>query len=277
MIFVDTHAHLYVHQFDEDREEMIQRAKEHKIQKVFLPAIDSETHERQLKLEASKPDYCISMMGLHPCSVKADFEKELKIVEDYFAQRNFAAVGEIGIDLYWDTTFFEEQKEAFRRQINLAKAKNLPIVIHSRNSTKEVIQVLREEKDEKLRGIFHCFGGSVEEAQAIIELDFFLGIGGVVTFKKSGLDKTLEEVSLEHIVLETDAPYLSPTPFRGKRNESARIHQIADKVASIKNVSLVEVADSTTQNAISIFGASFFEDSAFAKYIKPNNNITVVE
>jgi len=265
MTFVDTHAHLYVHQFDEDREEMIQRAKENKIQKVFLPAIDSETHERQLKLEANQPDYCISMMGLHPCSVKADFEKELKIVETYFAQRDFAAVGEIGIDLYWDTTFIEEQKEAFRRQINLAKAKNLPIVIHSRNSTKEVIQLLREEKDEKLRGIFHCFGGSVEEAQAIIELDFFLGIGGVVTFKKSGLDKTLAEVSLEHIVLETDSPYLSPTPFRGKRNESARIHQIADRVASIKNVSLVEVAESTTQNAIAIFGKQYFEDLAFAK------------
>ena len=262
MILIDTHAHLYVHQFDGDRADMLERAKEQGIRKVFLPAIDSETHQRQLDLEASDPNFCISMMGLHPCSVKANYKEELAIVEQYFAERDFAAVGEIGIDLYWDTTFFEEQKEAFRRQINLAKAKSLPIVIHSRNSTTEVIQLLREEKDEKLRGIFHCFGGSVEEAQQIIELGFFLGIGGVVTFKKSGLDKTMEKVGLGNIVLETDSPYLAPAPFRGKRNESAYIHQIATKIASIKNVGVEEVAKWTTQNAITIFGEQYFKDLA---------------
>ena len=258
MILVDTHAHLYTEQFDKDREEMLQRAKANHIQKIFLPNIDSSSIESMLALEVNYPNTCYAMMGLHPCSVKENFEEELQLVKSWLDKRTFCAIGEIGLDLYWDKTFFEQQKEAFRRQIQWAKELNIPIVIHSRNSTQEVIAILKEEKSEKLRGIFHCFGGSVAEAQSIMDLGFYLGIGGVLTFKNAGLDKTMEVLSLDRIVLETDAPYLSPAPFRGKRNESAYIHQIGERLASIKEKSLKEIAAITTRNAQMIFGEKYF-------------------
>ncbi|MFK8105053.1 MAG: TatD family hydrolase [Saprospiraceae bacterium] len=250
---IDTHTHLYVEQFDEDRAEMLKRANDQGIQKFFLPNIDRSSIDAMLALEAAYPEQCFAMMGLHPCSVKEDFEAELAVVEKWLGQRTFCAVGEIGIDLYWDKTFQAQQEIAFRRQINWAKDLDIPIVIHSRSSTAEVLEILKSEKDEKLRGIFHCFGGSETEARAIIELGFHLGIGGVLTFKKSGLDKTLASIPLDYMVLETDSPYLAPTPFRGKRNESAYLHQIAEKLAAIKERSIQEVAAITTRNAESIF------------------------
>ncbi len=253
-MFIDTHAHLYLDRFDEDREAVMERAQENKIERIYLPNIDASTIEAMLKLEETYPKRCFAMMGLHPCSVKENVEEELRIVEEWLNKRTFCAVGEIGIDLYWDTTFFEQQKMAFRKQINWAKDLGRPIVIHSRNSTNEVIELVKGEQDGRIKGIFHCFGGSVEEANQIIDLGLYLGIGGVLTFKKSGLDKTLAEIDVKHLVLETDSPFLAPSPFRGKRNESAYIHQIATKLASIKEMELAQVEEITTKNAIEIFG-----------------------
>lgn len=253
MMLIDTHTHLYSEQFDMDRDDMLQRAIEAGVTKFFLPAVDSHSTIAMLDLEAKYPNHCVAMMGLHPCSVKENYEAELTLVQDWLWKRPFCAVGEIGLDLYWDKTFFEQQKIAFTQQIRWAKALNLPIVIHSRESTWEVISILQSEKDEKLCGIFHCFGGNLEEATAIIELGFYLGIGGVLTFKKSGLEETLQYVDLQHVVLETDAPYLAPVPFRGKRNESGYLRWIAEKLAKVKGVSLEEVAAITSQNARQIF------------------------
>lgn len=253
MQLIDTHTHLYVQQFEADRAEVIAKARQAGIEKFYLPAIDSETHDAMLELEAAYSEDFFAMMGLHPCSVKANFEEELEIVERWLQKRPFCAIGEIGIDLHWDTTFFEQQKEAFIRQINWAKDLDVPIVIHSRKSTWEVIEILNAEKSDKLRGIFHCFGGTVEEAEAIIDCGFHLGIGGVLTFKKAGLDKTMEKIDIKHVVLETDAPYLAPSPFRGKRNESAYIELIAKKLAEIKGVDLAEIARVTSENAQKIF------------------------
>ena len=249
----DTHAHLYAEQFDADRSEMLQRAIEGNIRKFYLPNIDSTSIDAMLRLESDYPEHCFAMMGLHPCSVHANVKEELRIVERWLGRRTFCAVGEIGIDLHWDTTYFEEQKKAFITQLNWAKELNIPIVIHCRKSMDIVIDIVRQEKTEKLRGIFHCFGGSIEQAEAIIDLDFYLGIGGVVTYKKSGLDKTLEKISLEHVVLETDSPYLAPVPYRGKRNESSYIQHIATKIASIKQISVEELDTITTENARKIF------------------------
>ena len=253
MQLIDTHTHLYVQQFENDRAATFERAISAGVEKFYLPAIDSETHEAMLALETTYPERCFAMMGLHPCSVKANYEVELKIVEDWIGKRHFCAIGEIGIDLHWDTTFFEQQKDAFIRQINWAKDLDVPIVIHSRKSTWEVIEILKAEKNNKLRGIFHCFGGTVAEAQAIIDCGFHLGIGGVLTFKKAGLDKTMEQVDLAHVVLETDSPYLAPSPYRGKRNESAYVKLVAEKLAQIKKVDLSEIARITTDNAQKIF------------------------
>lgn len=255
-MLIDTHAHLYVKQFDKDREVMLQRAIDNGVEQFYLPNIDSQSIESMLELEAKHPDKCFAMMGLHPCSVKENFEEELVIVEKWLKKRPFVAVGEIGLDLHWDTTFFEQQKAAFRTQIQWAKELNIPIVIHSRKSTWEVIEIIRDEKDERLRGIFHCFGDNVEAANAIIDLGFYLGIGGVLTFKKSGLDKTMKNISLNHVVLETDSPYLAPTPYRGKRNESAYVRLVAQKLADVKGISLDEVAKITSENALKIFDAA---------------------
>ncbi|MEM1321636.1 MAG: TatD family hydrolase [Bacteroidota bacterium] len=252
-MLIDTHAHLYASQFDKDREEMLERAIAAGVERFYLPNIDSESIASMLALEAAQPERCFAMMGLHPCSVKANYEEELAIVRQWLDKRSFCAVGEIGIDLYWDKTFFEQQKAAFRTQIQWAIELDVPIIIHSRESTNEIIEILEELRHEKLRGIFHCFGGSVDEAQKIMALGFHLGIGGVLTFKKSGLDQTMSAIGLERVVLETDAPYLSPTPYRGKRNESAYVRLVAQKLADIKQMSLEEVARITSANARSVF------------------------
>ena len=253
-MLIDTHAHLYLEQFDEDRTEMLQRARQEGVGKFYLPNIDSSSVERMLNMEAQFPNECFAMMGLHPCSVKENYKSELSVVEKWLDERPFAAVGEIGTDLYWDKTFIEEQKTAFEIQAGWAKTLHLPIVIHCRDSMDLTIELVRQEQDGRLKGIFHCFGGTLEQAKVIIDLGFYLGIGGVLTYKKSGLDVVLQQIPMEHLVLETDSPYLAPVPFRGKRNESAYIRQIAEKLAEVKSTSLEEVERVTTENAEKIFG-----------------------
>ena len=253
MILTDTHTHLYSKEFDADREEAIKKAIEKGITRFFIPAIDSSHTLSMYELETQFPDNVFLMMGLHPTSVKENFEEELKHIETQFEERDFYAVGEIGIDLYWDKTLLKEQQVAFKRQIRLAKSKNLPIVIHCRDAFDEVFEVLESEKGEDLFGIFHCFTGNKEQALKAISYNMKLGIGGVVTFKNGGLDKFLAEIPIEHIVLETDAPYLAPAPYRGKRNESAHIQIIAEKIAALYGLSLVEVAAITTKNSKDIF------------------------
>jgi TatD DNase family protein len=252
-MLIETHAHLYAEAFDADRDAMIQRAQAAGVTQIYLPNVDSASYPSMLALEKKYPNYCHAMTGLHPCSVKETYLSELKFVEKTLEDRKFCAVGEIGIDLYWDKTFFKEQVFAFERQIALAQAAQIPIVIHSRNATTEVLEILKNKK-ALIRGIFHCFGGSVEEARAIIDLGFYIGIGGVLTYKKSGLDEVLKHISLEHMVLETDAPYLAPVPFRGKRNETAYLTHIAQKLAVVKEVSVETVGAITSRNARTIFG-----------------------
>ncbi|MFN3316847.1 MAG: TatD family hydrolase [Raineya sp.] len=254
MSFIDTHAHLYLPDFAKDAQEIIARAEENNVKYIYLPNIDHQSIDAMLEWELKFPN-CMATMGLHPCSVKKDFEKELYIVEDWLKRRKFVAIGEMGTDLYWDTTFFEQQKEAFRIQANWAKEYSLPLIIHCRNSIDETIELVEElqSKEKPLFGIFHCFSGSLEQAQKIIDLGFYLGIGGVVTFKKSGLDEVLKHLSLENLVLETDSPYLAPTPHRGKRNESSYIPLIAEKIASMYQVSIEKVAQHTTENTKKIF------------------------
>lgn len=219
----------------------------------FLPNIDHASIEGMLQMEEDYPGQCFAMMGIHPCSIKEDYKEELAVVEKWLGERPFCAIGEIGIDLYWDKTHFRQQQDAFRQQIQWAKALDIPIVIHSRDATAEVLEILEEQKDEQLRGIFHCFTGSLEEAKRIIDLDFYLGIGGVVTFKNGGLDKVVKDIRLEHLVLETDAPYLAPAPKRGKRNESAYVRLVAEKIAAVQQVPFAEVARQTTANAEALF------------------------
>lgn len=254
MQLIDTHAHLYSKQFSNDRPAMLQRAREAGLSKILLPAIDAESHENMLKLEEENPGFCLAMMGLHPCSVKEDYERELKIIEDYLANRSFIGVGEIGLDFYWDLTFKEQQFKAFHRQIEWALHYDLPIAIHSRNANDECIQVVREHQKGGLKGVFHCFSGTVDQARHMIELGFYLGIGGVLTFKNGGLDKVLEEIDSRHLVLETDAPYLAPVPFRGKRNESSYLTYVAQKLADLKQTNVQEIIDQTSQNAQNLFG-----------------------
>ena len=251
-MLIDSHCHLYSEEFSSDREAVIQRAIDAGVKKFYLPAIDSETTAAMLKLEETYPGVCICMAGLHPCYVKANYKEELRLVNEMLTVRKFAAVGEIGLDFYWDKTFVKEQYDAFHEQIELAITYKLPIVIHTREATKETIDVVSKYKG-KITGIFHCFGGSLEEANQIINLGFLLGIGGVVTYKKSGLDEVLKHIDLKHIVLETDAPYLTPVPFRGKRNESSYLKYVQEKIALIKNVDVEEVATITTENALGLF------------------------
>lgn len=254
MQLIDTHAHLYSEEFNEDRAEMIQRALEAGVTRMYLPNIDSTSIEGMLELEAQYPGQCLAMMGLHPCYVKDNYQEELALVKSWLEKRSFPAIGEIGIDLYWDKTHVKEQEEAFLTQVEWAKQYDLPIVIHSRESMDMILELLQPVRHPRLRGIFHCFTGSVSQAEAAIELGFLLGIGGVLTFKKSGLDAVLSEIALQHLVLETDAPYLAPTPFRGKRNESSYVLKVAEKLAEVKGVSVNEVAEITTQNALQLFG-----------------------
>jgi TatD DNase family protein len=253
-LWIDTHAHIYSKEFDADRTDVLRKCVDENITRIYMPNVDHTSIDGMLEAELKWPGVCIPMMGLHPCSVKKDFEKELYIVEEWLSKRKFAAVGEMGTDLYWDKTFFEQQKEAFRIQTAWAKQYELPIVIHCRESIDETIALVEELQDGKLTGIFHCFTGNEEQAAKITKLNFLLGIGGVATFKKGGLDSVLPTVSLEHIVLETDSPYLAPTPHRGKRNEPAYIPLIAKKIAEIKNVSVAEVKSHTTKNAMKLFG-----------------------
>jgi TatD DNase family protein len=253
MQLIDTHCHIYADAFDIDRKDMIGRAIKQGVEKLLMPAIDTETHESMLALERDYPGICYSMMGLHPCSVKVNFEEELAVIYKYFEQRPFLAVGEIGLDFYWDLSFKEQQYQAFHKQIELALQYDIPVVIHSRESTNECIEIVKEHQKGKLKGVFHCFGGSIEQAQKIIDLGFYLGIGGVLTFKKAGLDIVMKELTLKNIVLETDAPYLAPVPFRGKRNECSYVKYVAEKLADIKQISAEEVAAITTANAQSLF------------------------
>ncbi len=253
MKLIDTHAHLYASQFDEDRDAVVQTAIANGVTAMYLPNVDSDSIAGMLSLEAAYPAHCFAMMGLHPCSVNADYLKELAIVEQWLSNRSFCAIGEIGIDLYWDKTYVEEQKLAFLMQVEWAKALRLPIVIHSRESIDIIIALLKEVKDDRLKGIFHCFTGDFKQAMEIIDLGFYLGIGGVLTFPKAGLDAVVQQIDLQHLVLETDSPYLSPVPHRGKRNESAYLRFIAEKLAAIKAVPVAEVAQVTSDNAEKIF------------------------
>jgi TatD DNase family protein len=253
-MIVDTHCHLYLDEFKTDISEVIKRAEAEGINKFYLPAIDSSEIENIFLLEEKFPGKCIAMMGLHPCSVKENYLDELEIVKEWLGERKFAAVGEIGLDFYWDKTFIVQQYEAFRMQIELSLYYKLPIVIHTRNAMQETIDVVKEFVPEGVRGIFHCFGGTVENAKEIIDAGFYLGIGGVLTYKKSGLAEVLDKIDLKHMVLETDSPYLTPVPFRGKRNESSYLKYVIEKLALIKKVSVEEVAAITTANAEKIFG-----------------------
>ncbi len=254
MQFIDTHAHLYAEQFDEDRDEMIKRALSAGVEKLFLPNIDLDSVQGMYALCSKYPNSCFPMMGLHPCSVNENVEQVLDQIELHFDQRKYWGVGEIGIDLYWDKTFIEQQKYAFKRQIEWAKKRQLPIVIHCREAFDEIFEVVDECNDERLFGIFHCFTGTLEQANHIIDYgNFKLGIGGVLTFKKAGLDQVFEHVDLKHLVLETDAPYLSPVPYRGKRNESSYLLYIAERLSEVKSIPLRQVAEQTTANALEIF------------------------
>jgi TatD DNase family protein len=251
---IDTHAHLYVKEFAEDIDQVMERASEEGVEKFLLPAIDSTETKAMLDLETRFPGRCIAMMGLHPCYVKENYEQELAHVRSWLDRRPFAAVGEIGLDYYWDRAYDTQQKQAFKTQIEWANEFKLPIVIHSRESIDDCIALVKEHKSDSLTGIFHCFTGNYEQANRIIELGFYLGIGGVITYKKTELPGILSQISLEHLVLETDSPYLPPMPFRGKRNESSYLKYIAARLAEVKNTDVEAVASVTTANAQKIFG-----------------------
>ncbi|SDS20562.1 TatD DNase family protein [Gramella sp. MAR_2010_147] len=254
MIITDTHTHLYSDSFDGERREVIQDAINNNVKRFFIPAIDSETTQSMYDLENEFPDHIFLMMGLHPTHVKENFEEELKHVEAELDKRKFYAVGEIGIDLYWDKSTLGIQQQAFRKQIQFAKDRNLPIVIHCREAFEEIFEVLEEEKDDKLFGVFHCFTGTHEQALKALSYNMKLGIGGVVTFKNGGIDKFISEIPLEEIVLETDSPYLAPKPYRGKRNNPVYILKVAEKLAELYNLPLEKVAEVTTKNSKEVFG-----------------------
>ncbi|MBU2949851.1 TatD family hydrolase [Tamlana agarivorans] len=253
MIITDTHTHLYSESFDEDRDELIQRAIDQGVSRFFIPAIDSNYTESMFQLEKRFPENMFLMTGLHPTHVKENFNEELQHVEDMLGKRHFYAIGEIGIDLYWDKSTLAMQKEAFIRQIRLAKKHKLPIVIHCREAFDDIFEVLEQEKAEDLFGIFHCFTGNLEQAHQAISYNMKLGIGGVVTFKNGKIDQFLNKIDLKHIVLETDSPYLAPVPYRGKRNESLYILKVLEKLSLIYDVPEEEIAEITTQNSIDIF------------------------
>ncbi|MCG8857936.1 TatD family hydrolase [Tenacibaculum finnmarkense] len=252
-MITDTHTHLYSEEFDQDRTEMIQRAKDAGVSRFFIPAIDSSSTERMFDLEKNFPNDVFLMMGLHPTYVKENYKEELAHVKKWIDKRPFYAIGEIGIDLYWDKTFVTQQQEAFKTQIQWAKEKKLPIVIHCRDAFDEVFEVLEAEKGADLFGIFHCFTGTLAQAKQAISYNMKLGIGGVATFKKGKIDKFLNEIDIKDIVLETDSPYLAPTPYRGKRNESAYLTNVVDKLVDIYGLTFDEISAITTQNSKDIF------------------------
>jgi TatD DNase family protein len=253
--FVDSHTHLYSDEFKADRTDMIERAGAADVLKMVMPNVDHASIDGMMELEMKYPGMCYATMGLHPCSVKKDFQRELYIIEGWLSKRKFTAIGEMGTDMYWDKTLWNEQVEAFKIQVGWAKQYKLPIIIHCRETLDETIKLVENLQDGKLTGVFHCFGGTPEQAAKISKLNFFVGIGGVATYKKAGLDVTLPEVPMENILLETDAPYLTPVPHRGKRNESSYIPLIAQRIADIKKVSLEDVKKQTMQNAFKLFPA----------------------
>ncbi len=253
MNLIDTHTHLYVEQFDADRIEVVERAMKEGVKKFYIPAIDSTYYKRMFELRDSFPEAVSLMAGLHPTHVKEDYERELEIVRMQLENDHFVAIGEIGIDLYWDKTYLEEQKKAFRTQISWAKERSLPIVIHARDSFSEIFEIMDQEQGPELKGIFHCFTGTLEQAKRIIGYGFKLGIGGVVTFKNGGIDKFLDQIDIENLVLETDSPYLAPKPFRGKRNESSYLNYVVEKLSEIYDMKADQIAEITTRSAEEIF------------------------
>tara|TARA_B100000579_G_scaffold417579_1_gene414240 strand:+ start:569 stop:1336 length:768 start_codon:yes stop_codon:yes gene_type:complete len=253
MFLIDSHIHLYLEDFKLEEKSLIEKAIKKNIKKFLLPNIDLSTIEELILLCKKYPKYCYPMIGLHPCSVKKNYSKVLNKLMKKMNSTDFIAIGEVGIDLYWDRTFIEEQKNAFRIQIAWAKKKKLPLVVHCRNSFDEVYEILKEESNDDLRGVLHCFGGNLEQAQKIIDLNFFLGIGGVLTFKNSGLDSVIKKIPIEKIILETDAPYLAPAPYRGKRNEPENLILIANKLCEIKNTSMLNLTNQLYKNTNSLF------------------------
>lgn len=250
---IDTHAHIYASEFDNDRDEVVERALTQGITKILLPNIDLDSIEPMLQTEAAYPEVCHSMMGLHPCYVDSNVVQALEIIRGWFEKHNFIAVGEIGIDLYWDKTYRAEQEMAFVTQLSWAKEMDLPVVIHTRDSIEETLTLLRQEQDGRLRGVFHCFGGSLEEARAINELGFHLGLGGVSTFKNGGMDQVIPLLDMQWVILETDCPYLAPVPHRGKRNEPAYTSLVAQRVADLRGEEVATIDAITTENAKNLF------------------------
>lgn len=253
MILIDTHTHLYLNAFDDDREEMVERAIAAGVKYMFLPNIDSSSVKGMHALCTRFPENCFPMMGLHPTSVKGDYKKELDQVERHLEENTYYGIGETGIDLYWDKTYYREQVDAFNVQIDLAMAYSLPLVVHARDSFTEIFRVLENRDITGLQGVFHCFTGNRDQAKRAIGLGFMLGIGGVLTYKKSGLDQVIAGIDMDHLILETDAPFLPPVPHRGKRNESAYVLLVADKLAELSGMPLKEVARITTANASKLF------------------------
>jgi TatD DNase family protein len=253
MNLIDTHTHLYLKEFSNDIDEVVKRAEKEGVNKFFLPAIDSSETNAMFELEKKFPGKCIAMAGLHPCSVKENYKEELNKVEQLLGERKFAAIGETGLDFYWDKTFTKEQYESLHIQAEWALQYNLPLVLHTRNAMQETIDVVKIYNGRGLKGIFHCFSGTLQNAKDIIERGFYLGIGGVITYKNSGLAEIIKDIDIKYFVLETDAPYLTPVPYRGKRNESSYLKYVVQKIAEIKNISIEEVAGQTTKNAAEVF------------------------
>jgi len=254
MRYIDTHAHIYLDEFRDDLDEVINRAREAGLSQILMPNIDSGTINVMMNVAGRYPEFCYPMMGLHPCSVKENYTQELGCIEKALSEGKYWAIGEIGTDLYWEKKYWEQQKEVFKKQMEWARDLRLPVVIHCRESLDLTLEIVESIKDENLRGVFHCFSGTIEQARRVEDLGFYMGIGGVVTFKNGGLDKVLPEINLHHVILETDSPYLAPVPHRGKRNEPSYIPVIASRIAEICNISIEEVERSTTLNAIKLFG-----------------------
>jgi len=253
-MLIDTHSHIYSTDFINDLDEVIQRAYSNDVRKIILPNIDSSSVKNLLNLVDTYPHICIPLMGLHPTSVNQDYKEELQVVEYWLEKRKFFGIGEIGIDLYWEKSFLEEQIHAFRFQLELARKYKLPVVVHVRDSFDQVYQILKEVNDPNLTGVFHSFTGTIEQADLIINLGFKIGVGGIVTFKKSGLDQVIRQIDPSHLILETDSPYLTPAPFRGKRNESSYLLYIAQKIADLHHMTVGDIAKITTENARKLFG-----------------------
>ena len=251
--YIDSHAHIYADAFGADRKEAIRKATDTGVAQILMPNIDHTSVEEMLRTESDHPGTCLAMMGLHPCSVQKNFEQELYAVENWLSKRKFIAIGETGIDLYWDKTFLTQQQEALRIQVRWAKQYQIPIVLHTREAFSEVYDIIAQEQDGSLTGVFHCFSGTPAEAEKVIKLGFYMGIGGVATFKNGGLDKVIPDISLDHILLETDCPYLAPVPYRGKRNEPAYLPLIAQRLADLKKDNLNQIAQKTTANTRKLF------------------------